>query len=199
MRAKSRGLVSRLYMRVATELAVRRARVTTLQRAQTLPFRRILVLCYGNIYRSPLAAVCLKALCSGNHAVQVCSAGFHPSPGRPARGEFVQLVRDQVKLDLSGHSSRVVCIDDIEWADSIVIMDRHNWHALAKLDRACLGKTVWLGGFLRSGPVEIIDPYDLSDPEVHRVVDQLNAATRELVAQVKRRHSVQRASTRYRS
>lgn len=183
-------------MRVAAELAVRRARVTTLQRTQTLPFRRMLVLCYGNIYRSPLAAACLIRMCSGKDAVQVRSAGFHPNPGRPARGEFIQMVRDHVGLDLSGHSSRVVCIDDVEWADSIVIMDRHNWHALARLDRACLEKIVWLGAFLRSGPVEIIDPYGLSELEVHRVIDQLDAATRTLVAEVQRRHSVRIAGTR---
>lgn len=199
MTTEPRGLIRRLGLRLATELAVHRARATTLQRSRDLAFRNILVLCYGNIYRSPLAAACLSRMLSGCDAVQVRSAGFHTREGRPARSEFVQLVRDQVKLDLSEHSSRVVGIADVEWADLIVIMDRHNWHALAKLDTACLEKVVWLGAFLRSGPVEIVDPYGLSQPEVHRIIHQLNTATRELVAQAKRCDSVQLATMKIRS
>lgn len=189
MRVEPSSIFLRLHLRVATELAVRRARVSTLQLSHSLAFRKMLVLCYGNIYRSPLAEACLNRLFLGNEAVQVRSAGFYSKEGRPARREFVDVVRDQLKLDLSAHRSRVVGIADIKWADSIVIMDRHNWHALAKLNRECLEKVVWLGGFLPSGPIEINDPYDLREPEVHRIIDELDAATRELVAQVQPRGS----------
>lgn len=178
------NLLHRLRLRFAAQWAVRRARADTGARMQHLAFKRLLVLCHGNIYRSPLVASCLNEALSDSSGAEIRSAGFHPEGGRLPREEFIQEVRDLVGVDLSGHRSRVVDISDVRWADSIIIMDRHNWHRLAKLDPLCLAKVVWLGVFAQTGPAEIVDPYGLPPPEVRQVIDKLVTAAKGFISEI---------------
>lgn len=142
------------------------------------------MLCYGNIYRSPLVAAYLGRKLHDADDLEIRSAGFHPTEGRSVREEFLRQVLDSTKLDLSAHRSKFVGLADIRWADSILIMDRHNWHALAKLSTDGLEKVIWLGGFLPSGTSEIVDPYGLSEPEVQLVIDRLAAAATRMADQI---------------
>jgi protein-tyrosine phosphatase len=174
----------RLSLRFATGWAMRRARVTSLERIHRSDCQRLLVLCYGNIYRSPLAAACLGRELYGRDDLEIRSAGFHSREGRPTRDDFIRQVHARVDLDLSGHRSAVVRRSDIQWADTIVIMDRHNWHALARLSKDGLDKVTWLGAFLDTDSVEIVDPYGLPESEVSLVIDRLVAAATGMADQI---------------
>lgn len=173
-------IYSRAQLRINTLLAVGRARKESLERAATLSFCKTLVLCYGNIYRSPLVAAHLQSgpLKSGHFEVR--SAGFHPKPGRSAPPDFVELVRSCTGLDLSGHRSRVVTKEDLEWASAIVLMDRHNWHALSAIDSSRASLVIWLGAFLNSGSPEISDPYGLQESEIAAIAHDLVTASEHL-------------------
>lgn len=183
------GLLHRLHLRLAALLAVRGARARSLERADRLAFRRILVLCYGNIYRSPLVAAYLHRAFAGRKEIEIRSAGFHPKPDRSSSEDFVRHVRERTGLDLSGHRSRVLTCEDLQWADSILIMDRHNWHALARGGLVHMEKVVWLGAFLPQGSLEIVDPYGRSDKDMHRIVDSVTAASKALGEHLKITHS----------
>ncbi|ACL73459.1 Protein-tyrosine-phosphatase-like protein [Thioalkalivibrio sulfidiphilus HL-EbGr7] len=169
------GLLQKVQLRFATYRALRSARCQTLERAAQLGFRRILVMCYGNIYRSPLVAAYLRRSLSGQDGIEIRSAGFHPKPGRRSPDDYVGHVRCLTGLDLSQHKSRVIEQSDLEWADSIVIMDRHNWHAITGLGRVYEAKVVWLGAFLPGGPLEVDDPYG---QDVQRVLELVGMAVR---------------------
>ena len=140
--------------------------------------RRVLVICYGNIYRSPFAAEYLK-----RHApdAEIRSAGFHGKAGRPSPPAHVEAARAR-GIELAGHRSRIVGRDDLDWADTIVLMDRRNFTHLdeASADHA---KLVWLGA-LTDGPVEIDDPYGRSESEASRLLDRLEHGTAELAARI---------------
>ena len=130
-------------------------------------------MCYGNIYRSPLVAAYLTRSLSKRAGIEVRSTGIHPKPGRPSPEDYVVQVRSLTGLDLSQHKSSVLERADLEWADSIVIMDRHNWHAITGLGRVYEAKVVWLGAFLPDGPLEVDDPYG---QDVHRVLELVGMA-----------------------
>jgi protein-tyrosine phosphatase len=144
----------------------------------------LLVLCYGNIYRSPFVTACLGA-CLGTSAggFEIRSAGFHPIPGRPSPRDFVALSR-HYGVDLESHRSRIVVPADLEWADSIVIMDRYNWERLRPFGAAVQDKIIWLGVFAVAGPVEIEDPYALPLPRVRAIVEQMQVAADGLAHQL---------------
>jgi protein-tyrosine-phosphatase len=74
-------------------------------------------------------------------------------------------------IDLSGHRSACIAADDVKWADLIVVMDRHNWHALVKLGTPA-EKVAWAGA-MTPGPLEIPDPYSVSNRDLEAVVLRL--------------------------
>lgn len=180
----SPSILRRAWLRVATSVASRRARGSSLTLAQDLNFERILAICYGNIYRSPLVAACLRKGLERVAGCEVRSAGFHEPGGRSSPPEFVVLARERVGVELSTHRSSVVTSDDLAWADTILIMDRLNWHRLASMDIDCADKVVWLGAFGSSPSCEIPDPYGQPQQAVEVIVDRLVEATAGLVSQV---------------
>ncbi len=131
----------------------------------------ILVLCYGNIYRSPLLAYLLKKNDSLN-LLRIKSSGFHNNVGRPCEDSYVSLLAGR-GYDLSGHRSSLVSGKDLNWADVIVIMDRKNWDMLSELDRKALQKTIWVGGLTQQGSVEIEDPYGRGQKDTMAIIAQL--------------------------
>lgn len=180
----SRSIFRRAWLRIATSVASRRARESSLTLARELNFERILAICYGNIYRSPLVAACLRKGPEGVAGCEVRSAGFHEPAGRPSPPEFVALARERVGVELSAHRSSVATSDDLTWADTILIMDRLNWHRLASMDIECTKKVLWLGAFGSSPSCEIPDPYGQPQQAVEVIVDRLVEATAGLVGQV---------------
>jgi protein-tyrosine-phosphatase len=136
---------------------------------------RLLIVCYGNIYRSPFVEAFIRQ--SVHTGIQVRSAGFHAVADRPSPDRHVSMSRD-FGVSLAGHRSRVIGKADLEWADVIVLMDRLNWARLRVMG-AEPGKLVWLGAF-QKGSVEIPDPYGLGEDEARRVLERLNTASEAL-------------------
>ena len=157
--------------------AVATARRDSLANLTARPVRRVLVVCYGNIYRSPFVAAYLQQVCG--EGLEVRSCGFHARPGRASPERHISMSRVR-GVDLSGHRSAVVGSVDLAWADIVVLMDRHNWQAL-QLAGAPADRLVWLGA-LDDGPVEIPDPYSLDEQAARNVVHRLEACAARLVA-----------------
>ena len=100
----------------------RRAVLALLARAERAP-ASVLVICNGNIFRSPFAAAALRRALQlrGLGHVRVDSAGF-AGPGRPTPAEAVAAAA-QRGIDLSDHASQLVMADLVRAADLIVVMD----------------------------------------------------------------------------
>lgn len=159
-------MIKALLRRLRAYRALATARRDTYQRLKSGgPVRRILVICYGNIYRSAFVAACLRPWLPEKVAIR--GAGFHKVADRPSPARHVQM-SERFGVSLATHRSRTICKDDVEWADTIILMDRHNWDALSQLG-APASKLVWLGA-LTEGPVEISDPYELDDATAERIV-----------------------------
>jgi protein-tyrosine-phosphatase len=172
-----------LMLRFGANRALGRARETTdAVIAQAPREARILVVCHGNIYRSPLVATRLRELLGAQRVI--VSAGFHPKGDRPSPEGHVAMSAAH-GVDLSKHRSRVVDGGDLANADLIVLMDRRNWVNLRRAG-ADEKKYVWLGA-LMAGDVEIPDPYGLDAPAAERIVMRLVAATDALASRLKGR------------
>lgn len=149
---------------------------------------RLLVVCYGNIYRSPFATLRLQELLAPmGGGFEIRSAGFHPVAGRQSPPSFVTVSRDY-GVALETHRSRTIERTDVDWADAVVIMDRHNWGRLEAFGSAATDKVIWLGAYTDRGPVEIEDPYLLTAGRVREIVEQMCAATDGLASRL-RAHS----------
>ncbi len=138
----------------------------------------ILVLCYGNIYRSPFVANKLASLLD-NTKWEIRSAGFYHKSNRPCAEGFVQLA-NTFDVDLSQHRSRQVTEEEVEWADLIVIMDCKNRDLLHDLGDAGEHKVVWVAACLMRNRVDVEDPFGTPEKQIHLTAERLNQATEAL-------------------
>jgi len=143
---------------------------------------RLLVLCHGNIYRSPFVERRLAALLPPDRWT-LRSAGFHDRTQRVCAPEFVTLAR-QYGVSLADHRSSRVTEQDLRNASLVVIMDRKNWDQLQTLAAEAERKVVWIGCALPRGSVEVEDPYGRSGAEMRRIVDRLNQAAEALACRL---------------
>jgi len=123
----ARALLARTYsrLRLYADRSLhwrRHARVSDAMRKRPRP-RTILVVCHGNICRSPyLAAVLRRAL----RDVEIVSAGF-VGPGRPVPEHSV-VIGQRKGLDLAAHRSQLLTPDHLKRADLVLVMDtRQAW------------------------------------------------------------------------
>ena len=137
--------------------------------------KKILLLCHGNICRSPYAEHRLRNLLTSD-LFEIRSAGFYPTPDRPPPPSYRALVSER-GIDLTDHRSTLVDTRLTRWADLIVIMDQLNWRHIMGLRSAEEEKTVWLGAWRQEGAdMEIEDPYGKTPEKVEAILDHMDAA-----------------------
>mgnify|MGYP003287990326 CR=1 FL=1 len=107
--------------------------VTHEQPSGSRPTRRVLVVCAGNICRSPTAEAVLRLLGADHPAVEleVRSRGTQDwNAGRRAHPAMARIAAGR-GYDLSGHTAAQVTADDLAWADDVLVMDDENHRQLA--------------------------------------------------------------------
>lgn len=126
---------------------------------------KILVLCHGNINRSPLFAAVLRS--RTKHEIR--SRGFGPSGKRVPR-RMRELART-LGYDLTTYWSQQVQHEDLAWADCIIYMDKGQADRLAAMRTFALKaetRVICAGGFIGRGRVP--DPHFLKGAEFERAV-----------------------------
>jgi protein arginine phosphatase len=122
--------------------------------------KRILLVCTGNICRSPLAEALVRRSLEerGVTDVTVLSAGTGAWDGAPA-SEGAYLVGLERGLDLSGHRARLLTRELVESADLILTMARHHRARVDELGGE--GRVFVLGEYAgREGDeAEVSDPF----------------------------------------
>ncbi len=160
----ARGVVVRVAeaLRHAPDrLLHRRRHRLAWRRLERLPPRSVLIVCRGNLCRSPYAAQRLRAalgLMSRNH-LTVDSAGFLAPGHRPPRNALA--AAQQLGIDLSSHQSRPLHPDLIRQADLVLAMEPEQQRSICVVHHRTAATTMLLGDF-DPEPVTtraIADPY----------------------------------------
>lgn len=174
-------LPARIWRAISLRLRHRRAlagaRAATRRRLARGPMRRVLLVCYGNICRSAFVHVLLRA--QPAVAMELRSGGFHAKTGRETPAAHQRMIRESFGIDMAAHRSSLITAEDLQWADTIVLMDRANWEQLRQAGAAA-EKLVWLGS-LDEGAIEIEDPYALPEAQARRVFTRLRDCALRLV------------------
>ena len=166
----------RRYLRFRPILA--NAEKNTRQILEHCSYNHVLVICYGNIYRSPFVENYIKNNLQSRN-IEIRSAGTYPKKGRSSPEKHIQMSRE-FGVDLSEHMSEIADEKLLKWADIIIIMDRHNWDELGKFGEYVQNKIVWLGS-LSGDYIEIKDPYGRSENQARNILSQLQYSTDRLL------------------
>jgi len=119
-------------------------------------FNNILVICVGNICRSPMAEALLRA--RAPDGVHVHSAGIGALVDEPADPNAVQLMQAQ-GIDITAHRARQLTREMATQADLILIMEAGHQQHIHSLSPASCGKVHELGKW---GNHQVPDPYKKS-------------------------------------
>ena len=117
--------------------------------------RHILVVCVGNICRSPMAEALLKSALRGQGEFTVESAGLGALVGHPAADFAVELMEEK-GVSIREHRARQIHPDMVRSADLVLVMETGHKRAIDDADPTARGKVHRLGEWQEK---DIDDPY----------------------------------------
>ncbi|MBZ2168433.1 low molecular weight protein-tyrosine-phosphatase [Marinobacter sp. F4216] len=139
-------------------------------------FKRILVICVGNICRSPMGEYLLKHKLAHKPDIAIESAGVGALVGKPADPTSVEVLREH-GIDAGGHRARPVTAEMLAHADLILAMEEKHLKHLYDMAPQVRGKAFLFGKWIDDLPVP--DPYRQQRPafdHAFKLIDQASDA-----------------------
>ena len=133
-------------------------------------FKNVLMVCTGNICRSPYAEYALAAKAPG---VNVSSAGLSALVDEGADATGLGVARER-GVNMTSHVARQLNTAKVAGSDLVLVMDDDHLRRLLKRYPEARGKTFKLGKWL--GDKNIVDPYLKPASFFALVYDEIDAA-----------------------
>ncbi|MBW3138230.1 low molecular weight phosphotyrosine protein phosphatase [Ferrimonas balearica] len=137
-----------------------------------MKFDNILVVCVGNICRSPTAEAMLKARYPDK---TVHSAGVGALVGKPVDSKAAALL-EKASLPYQDHKARQLTAELAQQADLILVMEPGHIGAVTEIAPFARGKTFLLGKWVQD--TAIPDPYRQSEEAFVHVFELMQQACR---------------------
>ncbi len=152
----------------------------------------ILVVCTGNICRSPMAEGLLRRMWPRDYFPQfvVKSAGTHALEGSPAEPYAIRAVSEH-GVDISAHRSRALDRQLVKSADLILAMDQRHVDVLLGTAGGRFGNVRLLGGFgVEDSGFDVPDPYGGSLDTYRKNACMIHSCLERVVAFLRETSSV---------
>lgn len=145
----------------------------------------ILVVCTGNVFRSPLAEAYLRKSLreDGMENVEVQSAGLYAQNGIKPVNEAINLAKEE-GLDISDHLSQALTPELLSKSKIILVMEKFHKNFIENIYPDAIGKIFLLGNFSKAKKkdnIEIIDPYGADLFTCRKVWNQIKEAVKNFV------------------
>ena len=138
--------------------------------------KNVLMVCLGNICRSPMAERLLKYYSKErNLNLNISSAGIAAMVGYPADPYAIQVMQDR-GLDIQQHKPRQLTQALLNEADLVLVMEQAQQKHLSYIFPISYGKVHQIGKWKG---IEIADPYQMSSKEFENACDLIDACLQD--------------------
>ena len=134
-------------------------------------FKRILIVCVGNICRSPTAEFLFREKLK-HRDIHISSAGLKALVGRPMDDNAMQILKEH-GIDAAEHRARQLDPTMLREADLVLTMERNHWANVSRLAPEASGKLFLLDKWHDADDVP--DPYRQSRQvfeHVHAMIER---------------------------
>ena len=170
-------------------LEVLREGAVAAHRVRRMAVTRVLVVCSGNMCRSPMAEGLAKKMAAerlgcevvelGEHGLEIASAGTGAGMGGPASRHAVEAMRE-LGVDLRYHRTRGLTVDLVRGSDYIWVMTRGHKRSVSELAPEAAERVALLG----AAGEEIGDPIG-GDLEAYRAcAERIERAVAEWIPEI---------------
>jgi len=142
--------------------------------------KHILVVCHGNIIRSPFAANLLAQALGEKAPVSIASAGLEAMPGRPPHPTALATAAAR-RVDLSSHAASRLELALVAKSDVIFVMEIPQLLALRRRFPEARAKTFLLSCLAPDTPLEIRDPVDGNESVFEACFDHITRAVHPVI------------------
>ena len=144
-----------------------------------MQYQKILIVCAGNICRSPIAEGLLKQSLPDHF---IASAGIAALVDHPADDKAIRVAQVH-GLDLSAHKAKQLTPQMCLFADLILVMEERQIDAVASIQPLARSKTMLLGQW--TAVKNIPDPYQKHEGFFEDVYRQVSASCSTWAAKLK--------------
>ncbi|WP_211462231.1 low molecular weight protein-tyrosine-phosphatase [Collimonas silvisoli] len=149
--------------------------------------KSILIVCIGNICRSPMAAALLAQELPD---VELRSAGIDALIGQPAAPYSIELMQRR-DIDISAHRAQQLQAWQCEIADLILVMDTRQKQIVEEQYPTTRGKLYRLGQY---GKFDVFDPYRLDRDQFEDCLRLIEQGVADWVSRI---HSINQSLPEY--
>jgi protein-tyrosine phosphatase len=149
---------------------------------------RILIVCQGNVIRSPFAASLVAQGVASRAQVSIASAGLGAVAGTPPHPIALRLAMSR-RVDLRNHTASPIGRDTVATSDTIFVMDVPQLMTMRTRFPEARAKTFLLTCLATDTPLEIRDPFAGDESHFRACFDHISRAVHPIVRVLSDAHS----------